>query len=92
MSEASKHSCRLTLLLGLVMAVAAAAVGAMPLAEKVSDPKPEKVAKSKALRFIENRPASSAKAHADMKKIELPATQQLPASESPPLELKGVRG
>jgi hypothetical protein len=91
MSKASKHCCRLTLLLGVVMAVAAVAV---PLAEKATHPKQEKVAKSKKVYFIESRPDMASKAHVEMKETKLPllAPKKLPASEPQPLELKGVRG
>ncbi|MBU0688049.1 MAG: hypothetical protein KJ850_10925 [Gammaproteobacteria bacterium] len=91
MSKAGKHCCRLTLLLGGVMAVAAVAV---PLAEKVPRPKPEILSKNKPVLFIENRPETGSKAEKDIKEAELPLLGPVkqPASEPQPLELKGVRG
>lgn len=94
MSKASKQCCRLTRCLGGVMVVAAAAAVAVPLAEKVSRSNPEKVAKRKAVHYIESRPEENAKAHEEIKEVELPllGQEKLPVSEPQPLELKGVRG
>jgi hypothetical protein len=91
MSKASKYCCRLTLLLGVVMAVAAVAV---PLAEKAPRQKSEKLSKNKPVLFIESRPDAGSKAHKDIKEAELPllGPEKQPASEPQPLELKGVRG
>ncbi|MFH2133770.1 MAG: hypothetical protein ABII81_01145 [Pseudomonadota bacterium] len=77
-----------------MMVVAAAAAVAVPLAEKVSQSKSEKVAKSKAVHYIENRPETNGKALEEIKEVELPllGQEKLPTSEPQPLELKGVRG
>jgi len=92
MTEASKQSRRLILMFGVALAFAATTSGAVPLAEKVPSPKPEKVGKGKAVHFIESRPESASKVHAEKRGVDLPSAEKLPASEPQPLELKGVRG
>jgi hypothetical protein len=94
MAEASKQNWRTTLMLGAALVFAAAAAGAVPLAEHAAHPEKDKVAKSKAVHFIENRPEAKAKVKVEMKGAELPlpVPEKLPVSEPQPLELKGVRG
>ncbi|MDD2700219.1 MAG: hypothetical protein PHH36_03175 [Sideroxydans sp.] len=76
------------------MVFAAAAVTAVPLVEKVSRSDPEKVAKRKAVHYIENPPETDTKVHRRVNEtgLPLPVPEKPPASESQPLELKGVRG
>lgn len=92
MTESSKQSWLPTLMLGVVLVFAVTVAGAVPLAEKVTSHKPEKVSKGKAVHFIESRPESGSKVHAEKRGVELPSPEELPASEPQPLELKGVRG
>ena len=94
MAGAGKQSWCLIPMFGMVLVFAAAAAGAVPLAEKAARQNPEKGAKSKPVHFIEKRPEADSKTHVEMKDAELPlpVPQKLPVSEPQPLELKGVRG
>lgn len=94
MAKTSKQNWHPTLMLGVALVYAAAAAGAVPLAEGAAHPENGQVAKRKTVHFIEKRPEANAKAHVEMKGAELPlpVPEKLPVSEPQPLELKGVRG
>lgn len=94
MNSAHRQGRHRALLAGVVLTWAGAAVQAAPLAEKVSSPKTEKVYKGKAAHYIERRaePGDRTQGETGEVDLSLPVTKEKPASESSPLELKGVRG
>ncbi len=93
-SAASKQSQPYILMAGAALTLLVAAVQAVPLAESVSHPQSAKVAKGKAVHYIENIPGH-AKVQEEAKETDIPLLPPIEvpsASESPPLELKGVCG